>query len=248
MTDGLKRRAPELDARLQAAFEMTPVCDWCADIGADHGRLSARLLSDGRARHMLVADVSEKALSKARARLAWLGLESRAVLAVADGLEALRELPSGASLGAICILGMGGDTIAGILRRGAALLGGATLILSPHTEREWTREAVQAVGYRFEEEKLVQEAGRTYVLMRAVPARDGEPPYTEEELLLGPCLIKDRSALALAFWKRRAELLHGEIAAMERANHEKDADRLARSRRELQSVEEMLERASKYTC
>ena len=59
-----------------------------ADIGADHGRLSAVLLLRG-ARRALVADVSAAALEKARGRLCALELDSRVTLAVADGLAAL---------------------------------------------------------------------------------------------------------------------------------------------------------------
>ena len=56
-----------------------------ADIGADHGRLSAVMLLSG-ARSALVADISAAALEKARKRLHALGLDNRATFAVADGL------------------------------------------------------------------------------------------------------------------------------------------------------------------
>ena len=55
-----------LDSRLQAALLLTQPCGVCADIGADHGRLSAALLQSGRAKQVLVADVSAPSLNKAK--------------------------------------------------------------------------------------------------------------------------------------------------------------------------------------
>ena len=64
-----------LDSRLQAALLLAQPCGVCADIGADHGRLSAALLQSGRAKQVLVADVSAPSLNKAKILLGGLGLE-----------------------------------------------------------------------------------------------------------------------------------------------------------------------------
>ena len=72
MTDGTHRRAPLLDGRLSAAMALAQGAQVFADIGADHGRLSAVMLLSG-ARSALVADISAAALEKARKRLHALG-------------------------------------------------------------------------------------------------------------------------------------------------------------------------------
>ena len=77
MTDGTHRRAPLLDGRLSAAMALAQGAQVFADIGADHGRLSAVMLLAG-ARSALVADISAAALEKARKRLHALGLDNRA--------------------------------------------------------------------------------------------------------------------------------------------------------------------------
>ena len=107
-------RPPQLDARLRAAADWVTDSEICADIGCDHGRLGAVLLSENRCRQLLAADVSAKALAKARRRIGALGYGPRTVFAVADGLSALQALPGGRA-DTVCILGMGGDTVAGIL-------------------------------------------------------------------------------------------------------------------------------------
>lgn len=222
----------KLDARLTAACELVPPCQVCADIGADHGKLSAALLLQGRAGRMLVADISEKALEKAKKRLAHLRLLDRATFVVEDGLEALSALGE-APAEAICILGMGGGTLAGILRRGAHRLSGATLVLGAHTELPALRLAVCDIGYRLGEERIVEAAGRFYVLMQATPAMHGEEGYSQKELLLGPCLLRDFPPMWEWVLRRRERLLQSERMAMLEAKNGKDHERLCEAEREL---------------
>ena len=184
------KRLPQPDDRLQAALALVPDGPMAADIGADHGRLSALLLGRERCEHLLVSDASAPALEKAKRRLHLLGLDARCTFAVADGLDALDQLPpESPPVNAFCILGMGGDTIAGILSRGQARLEGATLVLGPHTEVPLVRRRVTELGYRITDERLAREGRYLYVLLQAKPAV--EPVrYTERELLLGPCLLQ----------------------------------------------------------
>lgn len=233
------RRAPILDGRLSRAMALAGQVDTFADIGADHGRLSAVMLLQGGARLGLVADVSEKALAKARARIEGLGLASRAVFSVADGLDALEGFPEKPDV--IFLLGMGGDTISGILTRGASRLRGAALILGAQTELPIVRETLCQIGYRLRREAIAHEGGRDYVLMRAEPALPGEPGYTEAELWLGPVLLKTRPPEWLPVLKRRRRLLTQSVAAMRAAQLEKDRERLALYERELGYVAEVLE-------
>ncbi len=233
------KRLPKLDGRLNAAFAMISPCGVCADIGADHGKLSAALLKSGRAGHTLVADVSEKALGKARKHLKDQGLEEKATFAVADGLKALKALPTGRA-DVVCVLGMGGDTLAGILERGSHALAGAQLVLGPHTECPLVRQTLVKIGYRLREEQIAEASNRLYVLLRASPARQGEGGYTEKELLLGPLLMARRSPEWLCWLKAREPLLQKAWEAMEAAGRAKDRERFFAVQRELAYVREEL--------
>ena len=230
MTDGTHRRAPLLDGRLSAAMALAQGAQVFADIGADHGRLSAVMLLSG-ARSALVADISAAALEKARKRLHALGLDNRATFAVADGLAALDALKQPPDT--VFVLGMGGATIGGILRRGHTRLGGAALILGAQTDLPMVRRTVCEVGYRIRSEVIASAGGRDYVLMRCTPARADEAVYTERECMLGPGLLRDPSSEWQRVLKRREHLLQQEISAMEKAGLEKDRERLAMNRREL---------------
>ena len=239
MTQTIDHRLPQLDERLRTAVELVPPCEVCADIGCDHGRFGTVLLAENRAQCLLAADVSAKALEKARARLNYLGFGERVTFAVADGLDALDALPDGRA-DVICVLGMGGDTVAGILQRGCERLHGATLVLGSQSLQETVRDAVQRIGYRLREERIAHADGRMYLLMRATPALSDEPAYTEKERLLGPCLLQSMPSEWRPWLERKRRLLSAAVAAMESADLPKDAQRLALHKRELQYTEETL--------
>ncbi len=225
---------------MQAALALTPPCKLAADIGADHGRLSALLLGRNRCERMLVSDVSALALDKAKRRLHSLGLDDRCTFAVADGLDALDQLDSPA-VQAFCILGMGGDTIAGILARGLARLEGATLVLGPHTEVPMVRAQAAAIGYRITDEAIAQEGRYLYVLLRAEPSP--EPVrYTEEELLLGPCLLTSPPPLARAWAARLEGNLQAYFEGVCRSAEAQGSDLYRRNKRQLAYVSEYLAR------
>ena len=233
------RKPPILDERLRAACAMVPACDICADIGADHARLSAVLLTEGIAQTVLTADVSEKALSKAKRRLHELRLEDRVTFAVADGLAALNAL-SEPRADAICILGMGGDTIASILRDGHSRLQGATLVLGPQTMQPLLRQTLADLSYQITQERIAQADGRMYLLIQAKPCGD-IVRYTEEELLLGPCLLAERPEEWRPWLERKARILAETVQAMQTAGALKDAERLAIAMQELQYTRNALQ-------
>ena len=240
MTDRvMKRRAPILDGRLSAAMEMAENCRVFADIGADHGRLSTVMLLADENRRALVADISAQALEKARTRINLMGLCDRAVFAVSDGLDALDSY-SGERIDTIFVLGMGGETVSGILLRGAHKLHGAALILGAQTELPLVRRTLVRIGYRIRREVIAAESGRDYVLLRAEPAEAGESAYTEEELLLGPMLLKALPAGWLPVLERRERLLLQGIEAMRTSRQEKDAERFALFEREIVYVQRAL--------
>ena len=246
MTDSVltKRRAPILDGRLSAAMALAENCRVFADIGADHGRLSTVLLLQDERRLGLVADISALALEKAQVRIRRMGLDNRAVFAVADGLDALKSLKNHTA-DTVFVLGMGGETVSGILLRGAELLKGAALILGAQTELPLVRKALCEIGYRIRREIIASESGRDYVLVRATPAVEGEAFYSEEELLLGPVFLKELPESWLPILLRRERLLQQGITAMEATKLDKDSDRLALFQREISYVQHALARLRK---
>lgn len=232
-------RLPQLDERLQTAYALVPPCALCADIGADHGRLIARLLADGRVERALVSDLSPDALEKARKHLRQLRLEHRATFAQADGFDALCALPDG-RVDVACVLGMGGDTIARMLLAGRDRLAGATLVLGAQTLLPTVRRAVQDIGYALQEERIARADGRLYVLMLCRPAEPGAEPLSDRELYAGVAPVGGKEPLRELWLRRRLALAREAVRRMESADRRKDDQRLMRTRRELTCLTEAL--------
>ena len=133
----------------------------------------------------------------------------------------------------VFVLGMGGETICGILQRGHARLGGAALILGAQTDLPMVRRTVCEVGYRIRREVIASAGGRDYVLMRCTPARRTRRPIRSANAMLGPGSQVRGPREWRRVLERRERLLQQEISAMERAGLEKDRERLAMNRREL---------------
>lgn len=236
-----KRRAPLLDGRLSAAMALAENCRTFADIGADHGRLSAVMLLQDENRRALVADISAPALQKSRDLIGRLGLNSRVTFAVANGLDALDSLTD-EQPDTVFILGMGGDTVSGIIRRGADKLHGAALILGAQTDLPMVRQTLCESGYRISREVVASEGKHDYVLIRA---EIGPASYTEEELLLGPVLLGELPENWLPLLERRKKLLSTGLAAMQATRLAKDAERLALFEREIGYVQRAISRLRK---
>lgn len=174
----------ELDARLSALCAQVPRCAMLADIGCDHGYLSAYLLASGRCDRAQLCEISAPSLEKARRLLDRLGLSGRARFLVGDGAQAL-EQPCDAAV----IAGMGGSTIAGIVERGARQLMGARLILQPNVGASELRERLGGCGFRIAHEELARASGRWYLIL---VAEAGAEALSERQVLVGPRLLERR--------------------------------------------------------
>ena len=137
-----------LDARLRAAADMALETlrgvehPHAADIGCDHGFVTAYLLRQRPELSMIAGDISEASLAKARILLSQAGLESQVQTICGDGLSVLDGQPQ---MDVILIAGMGGRTILEILRQiyrlgraySAGEYGGSRSARGP--EQSWNR-------------------------------------------------------------------------------------------------------------
>lgn len=221
-----------LDERLTLAAALYPACELGADIGTDHGYLPCHLLETGVCRRMILADVSHKALGRAEAEVARRGLGDRARLVCADGLDALDE-----RCDCVSLMGMGGETLAGILLRGRDKLQGATLVLSAHTELPLVRRAVLDLGYHLTRETLCRSGGRFYVFWRAEP---GFMPMTEEEIRHGSLLYQENTPLLREYLAWRKDVAQAKLAGL-RVAAVPDAEALAQAQADVDFYRQKLE-------
>ncbi|MDY4880228.1 MAG: class I SAM-dependent methyltransferase, partial [Gemmiger sp.] len=153
---------PHLDARLAAAAAYVRPGSTVADIGCDHGKLSAWLAGSGRCPLVFACDLREGPLQKARETCApWA---DRVVFRLGSGLKVLA--PGEAQ--DIVIAGMGAETIMEILDAAPWVFDGRyNLILVPATKHSLLRRWLARRGFALQSETLCTAAGRWYAVMNA---------------------------------------------------------------------------------
>ncbi len=204
-----------LHPRLTLACQLYRPCELAADIGTDHALLPAELLLRGTCRRMILTDLSESALNRARQEMQRRQLTHRVSLRLGDGLQPLRE-----PVEMISVLGMGGRTIAGILTKGRDNLRGASLLLSAHTDLFRVRLAVAEVGYHLVSETPCPDDGRYYLLLRAEP---GAEALTPREARSGKRLMEADPAVLLPYLRHRREVSLAKLRGLEKAGRTDEA-------------------------
>ena len=155
-------RLPVLDARLSAAAAYVRAGHPAADIGCDHGKLSAWLAGSGRCPRVFACDLRPDPLEKARRRCApW---KDRVDCRLGSGLEVLK--PEEAD--DIIIAGMGAETILEILDAAPWVSDERyNLVLVPATKHSLLRLGLAQRGFALLDETLAYAAGRWYAVMNA---------------------------------------------------------------------------------
>ena len=194
-----------------------------ADIGCDHGYLTAHMLQKHAHLYAIASDVSAPSLEKAKKLLTQKALSGRAMLAVADGLAAIDR-----PVDAIAIAGMGTQTILKIVRDGRERIANAALIVQSNVDLPVLRSGLAELGFRVEREVYTKAAGRYYVTMLA--KADAAHTLDERSALLGTATdgAQDEVQRGYYLWQRGVrvrEMGTTAIASGEqaKARHEKNS-------------------------
>ena len=162
---------PRLDARLAAAFGYVRPGHAAADIGCDHGKLSAALAGSGRCPLVLACDLRPDPLDKARRRCAPYGEKVQCRLGSGLSVVAPGEVED------IIIAGMGAETIIEILEAAPWVFDARyNLVLVPATKHSILRRWLARRGFALLAETLAQAAGRWYAVMNAQYAGTAHEP------------------------------------------------------------------------
>ncbi len=178
-----------LSKRLQKVASLAGECDVLADIGCDHGYLSAYFAENSKAKVILASDISENSLKKAREHCKEYGNVS---FFVGNGFAPLPQRPDVA-----VIAGMGGDEIASMLTDEKAK---CKLVMQPMRDSSMLYKALVENGFYIEEVCAVEDCGRIYEIIVASQGKDSEFDYSLPPL---DRLVIDEDALKLLEFKRR---------------------------------------------
>lgn len=175
-----------LKRRMQAIVDLCPAFGCWADIGCDHGRISAALLLQGKANRVIATDVSAPSLEKARALCARIGISGNVAFCVGDGLEPLGQF----SVQGAVLSGMGAPLICGILLAQMQIAKTfRAMVLSPNNYPERLREFLSQHGFCVKKERMVKDQGKYYPVLLVLP--EVEEAYTPQELLIGRNVVAD---------------------------------------------------------
>ena len=136
---------PTLDARLAAAAELVRPGEPVADIGCDHGKLTAVLAASGKYPKVIGADLRPGPLAKAEQTLEHAGCKDRAELRLGDGLSVLTEN----EVGSIVLAGVSAQTTWEILEKAPWVftVRGPRIIMIPATRHDALRRWLWEHGF-----------------------------------------------------------------------------------------------------
>ena len=175
-----------IDQRLRAAADLVlrtladKEAPLVADVGCDHGYLTAYLLRQRPDLSVIASDISGPSLAKARLLLDPGIYGSRVKFREADGLSALED---GEKPDCVVMAGMGGRLILDMLQKGRQKLGGALLVLQANTDVPLLRSGLSGMGLQIREEAYAEVKGRQYVIFLCEEGERRE--LSAEESLLG---------------------------------------------------------------
>ncbi len=190
-----------------------------ADIGTDHAYLPIFLLSEGRIRFAVCADINKGPLDSARQNAAEAGFFDNIDFLLTDGAEGL----AGRGITDYTVCGMGGELIADIIERSPHLCDSSVrLILQPMSKQAHLRRYLASRGFAIREERYSYDAGKYYLCLAAEYTGEVRE-LTDLEAEIGICGIASPEARGYFDVKRQAlvKSINGKCRGGESAEAEK---------------------------
>ena len=202
----------QLSLRLSAIADMVTVGNRLVDVGCDHGYLPVYLIQEKRIPSAIAMDVRTGPLSRAQEHIRQYGMENYIKTRLSDGLK---ELKPGEG-DTLVIAGMGGPLMERILTDGKSVRDSfSELILQPQSDIPHFRRFIQSQGFEIVEEKMVEEDGKFYPMMRVIPASnvtDAGCPKTEKNVpyslseAFGKYLLNEKNPVLYRYLLREARI------------------------------------------
>lgn len=224
-----------LDARLAAIAEFADAGCKAADIGADHGYLSAYLVKTQKAKFVIA---TEKNVGPYRATLGTVADENLAdkiSVRLGDGLSALKA----GEVDTIIIAGMGGALMADILAARRDVWHGAeTLILQPMNAAKELRRMLYENSWHITDEALAKDK-HIYEIIKAKKGKRDMP--SDFLLAVGPIVFAKKPPLFFAHAQAIREKLKRRLRGMEKSEAAKKSAAYQKTAAELADLEKGLQ-------
>ncbi len=189
-----------LSKRLRYVASLVGKNDIIQDVGSDHAFLPIYLVANNLVKKAYASEVNKGPYLTSLNNVKKYNLEDKIIVLKKDGLEDLAS-----DVNTLTICGMGGGLIADILEKGKKNLTNVkNLILAPNIGEEKVRKWLMDNNYKTKNEEIIKEEGKFYEIIKARKAIN-KVFYTEEELMFGPLLLKNKSNSFIDKWMLEAK-------------------------------------------
>ena len=203
----------ELAKRLAAIAAYMPAGCTAADIGTDHAYLPIFLVKAGICQRIIATELRPGPFQSALQKVAEYKLDHVIDLRLGDGLKVIEP----AEIDVIVLAGMGGNTIREILAASPEVVSTVSrLILQPMADAGELRIWLVSNGWKINDEQLLEENGKIYVIITAVPGREEvkDPVLLE----MGPRLAEKKDPLFGKYLEMIAGRYERALAGMKASN------------------------------
>ncbi|MBA3925247.1 tRNA (adenine(22)-N(1))-methyltransferase [Listeria rustica] len=226
----------QLSERLEKVVSYVPVGSRIADIGSDHAYLPCYAVQQGQVEFAIAGEVVEGPFQSATKQVRSLGLTEEIAVRKGDGLAVME--PEDA-IETIVIAGMGGALIRSILEADAAkLVGVKRVVLQPNIAAHQLREWGEVNQWALTAEAILREDNKIYEILVLEPS-ENKVVYSDAERLLGPFLMREKSAVFQTKWEHELSNWKG-IQAKIDASNVKNAAKLAELDAKIRIIEDVL--------
>lgn len=188
-----------LDNRLQAIIELCDYNKVMADVGCDHGYVTAELILQDKASRVIATEISRECLNKAIRFADSMNLIPFISFREGDGFANVSKYDK---VDQAVIAGMGGYEIIHILESKPSNLW--NFVLQPMTDVIAVREWLLSNGLKIVVDKLVKDGDKYYNIIKC---EKGKQKLTELELYFGLSNFTDNYVVLYEYLNKRKEKL-----------------------------------------
>ena len=170
--------------------------DKIIDIGCDHALLDIYLKEEYPNINIIASDIHEGAIKQAKKNIEKHNKDGEIDVRIGDGLT----VADFDEFDTIVISGMGYYTINEILSNEEKLKNVKKIIIQSNTDIVKLRKMVIKLGYKIENEKLVEDKDIVYTIIVFVK---GEEKYDYKQLYFGPRLLENKDELFNEYYSKK---------------------------------------------
>lgn len=225
----------DLNNRLLSIANMIPRGHVVADIGTDHAYLPIYLIQESISPRVIATEIRQGPYKRALINVRKAGLQDFIEVRCGPGLKVLYPGEAGTAV----IAGMGGETIAGIIRESRPVADSLNLmVLQPMRNLANLRKNLFAMGFKIIDEDVAIEDSRYYVIMAV--CRQPPGPFDDVDIAVGPVIRQKKTSGALAYVEHKIAVLEGLIEPLKTIETAPGQKALAQYERELKMWKEVL--------